>query len=97
MTVTVEVITVYISAFPLMISKIILDLIYGKPLKTDESETVFKCLRCDVTDDDSDQMREHIDKLHGKDKASKCNLCDYEDESWIGLILHFKSKHMKKT
>ena len=68
-----------------------------KTFETDESETVFKCLRCDATDDDADLMREHIDKMHRKDKASKCNLCDYEDNSWLGLIFHFKSKHMLKN
>ena len=68
-----------------------------KTFETDESEIVFKCLRCDATDDDADLMREHIDKMHKKDKAAKCNLCDYEDNSWLGLIFHFKSMHMLKN
>ena len=65
--------------------------------ETDECETVYKCLRCNETDDDADQMRKHIDKKHKNDKASKCNFCDHEDKTWLGLIIHFQTNHMMKT
>ena len=63
---------------------------------TMECEDLFKCLKCDRTDDDSDKMREHIEAKHKLDKASKCNFCDYEDKNWLGLKNHYKMNHMNK-
>ena len=67
-----------------------------KTRTTMESESVFKCLRCDKTDDDSDRMREHIAQKHTLDKASKCNFCEHEDKTWLGLKKHYKLNHMNK-
>ena len=63
---------------------------------TMESEDLFKCLRCERTDDDRDKMREHIEAKHKKDKASKCNYCGYEDKTWLGLKKHYKINHMNQ-
>ena len=55
-----------------------MDLAFGKTYTSMESETVYKCLRCEKMDDDDDKMREHIEENHAKDKVLKCNLYDHE-------------------
>ena len=67
-----------------------------KTCTTMESETVYKCLRCEKTDDDDDKMREHIQKNHAEDKALKCNFCDHEDKNWLSLKKHYEVKHLNK-
>ena len=63
---------------------------------TMECEDLFKCLKCDRTDDDRDKMREHIEAKHLLDKYSKCNFCDHKDKTWLGLKKHYKINHMNK-
>lgn len=67
-----------------------------KTCTTMESESVYKCLRCDKTDDDDEKMREHIEENHAQDKALKCNFCDHEDKGWLSLKKHYQIKHMNK-
>ena len=61
-----------------------------------ESDTVYKCLRCDKTDDDDDKMRKHIEENDAQDKALKCNFCDHKDKNWLSLKKHYQIKHMNK-
>ena len=65
--------------------------------ETDESDCVFKCLKCNFTDDDSDKMRDHIEDKHKDEKRSKCNICNYQDKTWLGLMDHFRLNHYKKV
>ena len=67
-----------------------------KTCTTMESETVYKCLRCEKTDDDEDKMREHIEENHAEDKALKCNFCDHEDKTWLSLKKHYQMTHLGK-
>ena len=67
-----------------------------KTCTTMESETVYKCLRCDKTDDDDEKMRKHIEENHALDKVSKCNFCDHEDKTWLGLKKHYEISHLNK-
>ena len=67
-----------------------------KTCTTMESDTVVKCLRCDKTDEDIEKMREHIEENHALDKASKCNFCEFEDKTWLGLKKHYKLNHLNK-
>ena len=59
----------------------------------DESDTVFKCLKCDMEDDDKENMKKHIEEQHKHEITSKCNFCTYEDKSWLGLKKHYKTYH----
>ena len=59
----------------------------------DESDTVFKCLKCDEEDDDKENMKKHIQEKHAAEKTSKCNFCTYENNSWLGLKKHYKRFH----
>ena len=65
--------------------------------ETDESDCVFKCLKCNFTDDDSDKMRDHIEDKHKDEKRSKCNICNYQDKTWLGSMDHFRSNHYKNV
>ena len=65
--------------------------------ETDESDSVYQCLKCEFTNDDSDRMRKHIDDEHKMEKASKCNLCGHQDRTWLGLVNHFRANHYKKV
>ena len=60
---------------------------------SDESDTVFKCLKCDMEDDDKENMKKHIEERHKHEITSKCNFCTYEDKSWLGLKKHYKTYH----
>ena len=72
--------------------RISLDLAFGKTYTTMESEIVYKCLRCEKTDDDEDKMRDHIEENHAEDKVLKCNFCDQEDKTWLSLKKHIPNK-----
>ena len=61
--------------------------------ETDESDSVYKCLKCNFESDDKAAMREHLDAKHEHEKTSKCNICGYEDKTWLGLMNHFRSNH----
>ena len=47
------------------------------------------------TDDNKENMRQHIKEKHKLSIVTKCNLCKYEDKSFTGLKKHFRSKHVK--
>ena len=51
---------------------------------------------CNFESDDKAAMREHLDAKHEHEKTSKCNICGYEDKTWLGLMNHFRSNHYKK-
>ena len=65
-----------------------------KTRTTMESDSVYKCLKCDKIYDDSDEMKKHIQEKHEHEKTSPCNFCDYESKSWLDLKKHFKNNHM---
>ena len=50
----------------------------------------------DDDDDDDEKMRKHIEENHALDKASKCNFCDHEDNTWLGLKKHYAISHLNK-
>ena len=62
---------------------------------TDETDYNYKCLKCENTDDDDDNMRQHIQDNHKLNIVTKCNLCVYEDNTFTGMKKHYKTKHMK--
>ena len=76
--------------------RISLVLTFGKQEQQWNVKNSFKCLKCARTDDNSDKMREHIEAKHKLDKASKCNFCDHEDKTWLGLKNHYKLNHINK-
>ena len=63
---------------------------------TDEVENIFRCSKCDETNDDDDIMRNHIEEKHGLDIKSKCHFCGFEDNTFVGLRNHFNMNHMEE-
>ena len=63
----------------------------------ENGESVFKCLKCEETDEDSDKLKEHINKHHKHEKVTKCNFCNYEDKTWRGLKRHYENNHMEEN
>ena len=66
-----------------------------KTCTTMESESVFKCLKCDKIDDDAEELKKHIQEKHEMDKASKCNFCGHLEKTWLKLKKHYETNHMK--
>ena len=62
---------------------------------TEETDYNYKCLKCEKSDEDDDNMRQHIQDNHKFNIVTKCKLCVYEDKSFTGMKTHYRTKHMK--
>ena len=56
-------------------------------------EAIYKCLDCEVTNENELEMRKHISLVH-VDAASKCGLCDFRFQTWIEMTNHYEANHM---
>ena len=62
----------------------------------ENGESLYKCLKCEYRDEDSEKLKDHILKNHKNQQTLKCRFCDYEDNKWRGLTKHYGINHMKK-